>query len=235
LSAEPQRTSLNNSSEIKAVIFDYGKVIARSPTEPEFERMAKMFNVSFDQFFELWENSRDAYDCSNVTAEQYWQKLAAQTNSSLNNEKIKALRQTEVEIWSNIDSEMLAWLSQLQAAKFETGLLSNMPWDLVNHVRTNFKWMEDFAFKTFSAEVKLVKPDPAIYEHTLQGLGVAAPQSLFIDDREKNIKAARALGMHAILYQSISQLRGELKKINFPVLPAPSRDGQKKTPHDFQL
>ena len=102
-------------------------------------------------------------------------------------------------------------------------------------MRTNFEWMENFAFKTFSAEVRLVKPDAAIYEHTLQGLGVAAPDALFVDDRERNIKAAKALGMHAILYQSIAQFRDELKQLNFPVLPAISGAGSHAPQHDFQL
>lgn len=232
---ERRNDSTQNLSNIKAVILDYGKVIARSPTEEEFGRMAKMFNVSFEAFFQLWEDSRDIYDRSDVTAEQYWRKLAAHTKTTLDDKQIDALRRTEVEIWSHIDPEMLNWLGALQVAGIETGLLSNMPWDLVNHVRTNFEWMENFAFKTFSAEVRLVKPDAAIYEHTLQGLGVAAPDALFVDDRERNIKAAKALGMHAILYQSIAQFRDELKQLNFPVLPAISGAGSHAPQHDFQL
>ena len=47
--------------------------------------------------------------------------------------------------------------------------------------------MEKFSFKTLSAEVGMIKPDPAIYEHTLRGLGVSAAEALFIDDREINI------------------------------------------------
>ena len=45
-----------------AVILDYGQVLARCPTAPEFGRMAKMFNVSFELFCELWEASRGTYD-----------------------------------------------------------------------------------------------------------------------------------------------------------------------------
>jgi hypothetical protein len=41
--------------------------------------MAKMFNVSFESFYQLWEDSRDPYDCGDFTAQEYWLKLAAQT------------------------------------------------------------------------------------------------------------------------------------------------------------
>ena len=81
-------------------------------------------------------------------------------------------------------------------------------------------WMQNFAFQTYSSEVRLIKPDPAIYEHTLLGLGVSATEALFVDDREVNIKAARELGIHAIQFRSAAQLRNELEALGFPVLPS---------------
>ena len=201
--------------------------------------MAEVFKVSFDSFFQLWENSRDVYDRSDLTAEEYWLMLAAQTNTSIDHKQIEFLRRVEVEIWSHLDPEMLKWLGQLQAAGVKTALLSNMPWDLVNHVRTKFKWMENFAFKTFSAEVKLVKPHPAIYQHTLQGLGVSAAESLFVDDRERNTTAAEALGIRAIQFHSIAQLTDELQKLKFPVPPVlssvASSTERPAQEHKFQL
>jgi putative hydrolase of the HAD superfamily len=115
---------------------------------------------------------------------------------------------------------MLDWVSQLRTAGIKTGLLSNMPWDLVTHVRRDFRWLQNFTFKTFSAEVGLIKPDAAIYQHTLAGLGVAGPEALFVDDRQNNIEAARALGMHAIQFRSVAELKNELEALGFPILPA---------------
>jgi putative hydrolase of the HAD superfamily len=210
----------NNSPTISAVILDYGKVLARCPTPEEFGRMAKMFNVSFELFYELWETSRGPYDRDDLTAEEYWLKLAAQTNTSLDRRQVETLRKVEVEIWAHTNPGMLDWVSRLHAAGIKTGLLSNMPWDLVNYVRTNCRWMQNFTFKTFSAEVRSIKPDPAIYEHTLDGLGVSAPEALFVDDRENNIRAARAVGMHAIQFRSIAQFKHDLEALGFPILPA---------------
>lgn len=210
----------NGSPSISAVILDYGQVLARCPTPEEFGRMAEMFNVGFELFYELWEASRGPYDRGDLTAEEYWLKFAAETNSSLDRRQIEILRQVEVEIWAHPNPAMLDWVSQLHEAGIKTGLLSNMPWDLVRHVRTNCQWMENFTFKTLSAEVKLIKPALAVYEHTLNGLGVAAAEALFIDDRENNIQAARALGMRAIQFRSVGQLRNELDGLGFPILPA---------------
>jgi putative hydrolase of the HAD superfamily len=209
----------NGSPSIKAVILDYGQVLARSPSAEEFGRMAEMFNMSFDSFYELWEASRGPYDRGDIIAEEYWLKLAAQTDTSLDRTQIDVLRKVEVEIWAHPVPGMLDWVRQIHASGIKTGLLSNMPWDLVKHVRTNCQWMKDFSFKTLSAEVRLIKPDPAIYEHTLRGLGVSAGEALFIDDRETNIEAARGLGILAIQFRSISQLRDDLNALGFPILP----------------
>jgi len=207
-------------SSIKAVILDYGQVLSCWPAAEEFGRMAKMFNMGSDLFYKHWEGGRELYDRGDLTAEEYWLKLAAQTNTSITPQQIETLRQVDVEIWTHIDPDMLDWLSRLQAAGFKTGLLSNMPWDMVNHVRTNCEWMENFSFHTLSAELKLIKPNPAIYKHALNGLGVAAGEALFVDDREPNVAAARALGIRAIQFRSVSQLRDELELLGFPVLPA---------------
>jgi putative hydrolase of the HAD superfamily len=210
----------NNFPRINAVILDYGQVLARCPTAEEFGRMAKMFNVSSESFYELWEASRGPYDRGDLTAEEYWLKLAAQTNTSLDGRQIELLRKVEVEIWAHPNPVMLDWVSQFHAAGIKTGLLSNMPLDLVAYVRANCPWMENFAFKTLSAEVRLIKPDPAIYEHTLKGLRVSAEESLFVDDRKINIQAARSLGMRAIQFRSIGQLKHDLEGMGFPILPA---------------
>src|SRR5882762_3377890 len=209
----------NGAPSISAVILDYGQVLAHSATPEEFGCMAKILNSSFEVFYPLWQTTRDPYDRGDFTAEEYWLKLAAQTNSSIDRSQIEILRKIEVEIWCHVDQGMLDWVSQLHAAAIKTGLLSNMPRDLVTYLRANCEWMEDFVFKTFSSEVRLIKPDPAIYEHTLYGLGVSASESLFVDDREINIQAARDLGMHAIQFDSIAQLKEDLEAMGFPILP----------------
>jgi putative hydrolase of the HAD superfamily len=186
----------------------------------EFGRMAKMFKVNFELFYQLWETSRDLYDRGDVTAEEYWLNLAAQTNTSLDREQIEILRRVEVEIWACPNPHMLDWASRLHAAGIKTALLSNMPLDLAAHLRTNCQWMENFTFKTLSSEVRLIKPAPAAYQHTLHGLGVSAEESLFVDDSKPNIIAARALGIHAIQFRSIAQLKDDLEALRFPILPA---------------
>jgi putative hydrolase of the HAD superfamily len=62
-----------------------------------------------------------------------------------------------------------------------------------------------------SAFVGMRKPDPAIYELTLERLGVAAEESVFVDDLEVNCEAARKLGMFAVRFESAEQAIPELR------------------------
>jgi len=55
------------------------------------------------------------------------------------------------------------------------------------------------------------KPDPEIYELTLTGLGVSAPEALLLDDFEVNCTAARELGMSAVQFHSTDQAIAEIE------------------------
>ena len=64
-----------------------------------------------------------------------------------------------------------------------------------------------------SAEVKLRKPDPAIYERILGQLDVAAERAVFLDDKLQNVDAARELGIHAIQFVDPAFSLAELEEI----------------------
>jgi 2-haloacid dehalogenase len=62
-----------------------------------------------------------------------------------------------------------------------------------------------------SGEVKLLKPDPAIYYLALDRFRLKPAEALFIDDREINVEAALAVGMHAHLFTTAHDLHARLK------------------------
>ena len=59
----------------------------------------------------------------------------------------------------------------------------------------------------------LVKPDPAIYELLLTRYGLAAEESVFLDDTLANVEAAEKVGIHGVWFQSKEQAEEELKKL----------------------
>ena len=64
---------------------------------------------------------------------------------------------------------------------------------------------------------KLKKPDPKIYHLILDRYSIKAENSIFIDDSLRNIKAANALGINGIHFQSPEELEGTLKEMEILV------------------
>ena len=120
---------------------------------------------------------------------------------------------------SRTNASMILWLENLRSAGVKTAILSNMPSDIVAHVRQNFPWLKHFDHQIFSADVRRIKPEPAIYEYSLKVLKVPASEVLFVDDRDANLEQARAAGIRVIRFQSVNQLRDDLDALGFPVLP----------------
>lgn len=57
-----------------------------------------------------------------------------------------------------------------------------------------------------SGREKLIKPDTAIYRLLLSRYGLNAAETVFIDDRAENIRAAQSAGMQGIVYQGMDSL-----------------------------
>jgi putative hydrolase of the HAD superfamily len=71
---------------------------------------------------------------------------------------------------------------------------------------------ELFELVVDSAFVGLRKPDPAIFELTLERLGGVAPRRcVFVDDLDVNCEAARGLGMAAVRFESAEQAIPEIE------------------------
>jgi putative hydrolase of the HAD superfamily len=209
-----------SSSQIKAVILDYGEVLCYPPTAEEWARMANAFGADSVAFRKLWDRNRLPYDRGDLSPEAYWSAVAKDAGTQLAPQQLRSLRQWDMEMWAHENPIMVKWLKQIHSSGIRTGLLSNMPHDMIRHVRQKFAWLEHFDHQTFSAEVELIKPDPAIYEHSLRGVEVRASEALFVDDKEPNINGARAVGMRAIQFRSVEQFRNDLEKLGFPALPA---------------
>ena len=214
------RASLPN---IKAVILDYGEVLCYAPTAEDWKWMAGLFQVEPDRFRSLWGRNRLDYDCGSLSLETYWSQLAEAAGIKLPQQQIDELSQRDVQMWARLNPTMLQWLKQLRASGIKTGLLSNMPVDMITYARKQFEWLNQFDHQTFSAEVRVVKPDAAIYRHSLAGLGVTASEALFVDDRAPNIEGAREVGLNTIQFKSVAQLKADLERLGFPVLPVEAR------------
>jgi len=64
----------------------------------------------------------------------------------------------------------------------------------------------------YSAEVKLLKPDPRIYQLALAQLKLPAEACVFVDDKLVNVHAAQALGMQWVWHRDTWQTIGDIQE-----------------------
>jgi 2-haloacid dehalogenase len=64
-----------------------------------------------------------------------------------------------------------------------------------------------------SGEVRLLKPDPRIFQHLFTSFAIDPAQAIYIDDLAANVETANALGMHGILFTDASTVHDELLRV----------------------
>lgn len=82
--------------------------------------------------------------------------------------------------------------------------LSNMSHETFAELRSKHAFLERFRGILISAEVRLLKPEPAIYAHAIEAFGLDPASTVFIDDHPPNVDAARAMGMGGVVWDGSS-------------------------------
>ena len=107
---------------------------------------------------------------------------------------------------------MIEYIQSLKSS-YKTALLSNAWKDLRHLLNNEWEISKIFDEIIVSAEVEVMKPDPQIYQITLERLNIDAHEAIFIDDFERNIKGAQRVGMHAVQFLNPEQIKTYLDKI----------------------
>jgi epoxide hydrolase-like predicted phosphatase len=103
-----------------------------------------------------------------------------------------------------------------RAAGLRTGLLSNSWGD--HYLRDG--WEEIFDAVVISGEVGMRKPEPRIYQHTAELLGVEPSQCVFVDDLAINVRGAVEAGMIGVHHTTFDATVIELEAM-FGLVLAP--------------
>lgn len=108
-------------------------------------------------------------------------------------------------------------LKELKHKGYHLYGLSNWSAETFPIARAKYPCFDLFDDIVISGEVKLIKPDPAIFKLLLERTGQKAEECLLIDDSEQNIGVAKQLNFQTVLFRSAAQLRVELRRLN--ILP----------------
>jgi epoxide hydrolase-like predicted phosphatase len=201
----------------RAVIFDFGNVL------------------DYDEHYDQWLEFRDnlVKEHFNMGGHDFW-CLAYQTDPWQRTKKGKLSYE---DFWNEVLTP-LGMTDRLKQQKFIERLFEGRDKvhpdmdRLVRELRPHYQlailsntfriemesWIADahglvgmFDTVVSSAKVGMAKPEPEIYQLTLDRLNVQPGEALFIDDLVRNTNAAEALGIPSIVFESPAQLRAELE------------------------
>lgn len=105
----------------------------------------------------------------------------------------------------------VALLEALRARGVPLYAITNFSVEKFAEAQARFPVLRTFRDVVVSGTERLLKPDPAIYRLLLDRNGLEAARCLFIDDSEKNVRAAEAVGMRAHHFRDAARLEAELR------------------------
>ena len=195
---------------IHAVVFDIGGVLSQYTDFKTYLKWEQQLRLPPKGLFKIiYENpvSQQA-TLGNATIAEIWQEVGRQLDLSP-----AELSKMQEEIWSGYEwnTQMLDFIRSLKP-DYKTGVLSDA-WadagegmaDVINH--------DLFDVIVFSSDVGMQKPDPEIYRLTLSRLKVDPQETIFLDDRERNVDGALSVGMHGLLFTETHQAIEEIKRL----------------------
>ena len=104
-------------------------------------------------------------------------------------------------------------LSKLRSRGVPIYALSNWSAETFPAAEKRFDFLGWFHGIILSGQVRLLKPDPRIYELLFQKHGINPADAVYVDDVQANVDAATALGMHGIRFTHPHALRDELTRV----------------------
>jgi epoxide hydrolase-like predicted phosphatase len=195
---------------IKAIIFDFGRVISAQKPMSLFRGYEEELGIAPGTLNPIMFGSQAWEDTllGRKTAAEFWKAIGPQLN--LHTPEAVAAFGQRYHADEAINEDVVALIRRLRAeGRYKLAVLSNAPPDLSRWLDT---WgiLDLFDTVFCSGDEGVKKPDPAAFEVTLERLGVEPEEAVFIDDAPGNVKVARSLGLHAKLFTTAEALAEEL-------------------------
>jgi epoxide hydrolase-like predicted phosphatase len=192
---------------IRAVLFDFGGVFTASPfgaleslgeklgTNPEL-----LMEVVFGPYHEDTDHPWHRLERGEIT-------LVAAREEILALGAERGIEADPLRIFGALGGSaarttLIARVRELRGAGLRTAMITNNAHEFREAWRRMIPVDELFELVVDSSEVGIRKPDPRIFQLTLERLGGIAPEeALFLDDYASNVEAAEGLGIRGVLVE----------------------------------
>jgi len=196
------------TTEIRHIVFDIGKVLIHYDPDipfarviPDEEKRAWFFaNVCTHEWNIEQDRGRTWEDAEALLIAEHPDHA----------EEIRAFRQYWREMVPHAYEDTVAIMEGLIAEGRDVTMLTNFASDTFREAQVMFPFLHRPRGVTVSGDIKLIKPDVAIYETHAKSFDLEPAATIFIDDTLVNVEGAKAAGWQAVHFTGAAKLREDL-------------------------
>jgi putative hydrolase of the HAD superfamily len=199
---------------IKAVLFDFGGVIAEEGFYLGLRAVAEENNLDPDAFFKTAEDiiHETGYVTGKADEEEYWDAVRFKTGLKVGNGRLRE----QVLSRFTVRPEMLAHADRLRASGRTVCILSDQTdWLDELNGKTPFYGHFDRVFNSYFLHKS--KRDATVFRDVCSELDMRPEEALFVDDNINNIKRAAEGGMNTIHFIDTTQFAATLAEFGLGV------------------
>lgn len=199
-----------SDAKISYVVFDIGDVLLAF--RPRKYLRKKYDHIKVERLIEevFHQPEFSEYEKGLYTSEELYQIYKQRFTQ--HQEEIKDI----ITHWESLNTYMEeSWklLNEIQKKGYPIYLLSNMGKEWKDMVFEKYKELTMLDGGVYSYEVQANKPDQKIFQALFDHYHLDAKEGIFIDDNQKNIDQANALGLHGIRFTVAQEVKKKLEKI----------------------
>lgn len=203
------------SPDIRAIIFDIGRVLIRVNVAHTTGGLAEGLSLSAEEIWSalekdpLWKDWQEG----RISPQDWHLHLSKRLGNKLNFEQF-------VEVWNRaLDPTPIHEHGLLEklAKSYRMAVLSNTDPLHVAYMEKTYRFLRLFPVRIYSCRVGASKPDPIVYKGALEACKVRAPEAVYVDDLPCYAQAAGRLGMRGIVFKTPEQLWDSLRQFGIDV------------------
>lgn len=196
-------------SKYKTIFFDWGGVIANDPGDDFLRELLRKVGANDAQIEEFFHDCMPQFMRGEITEDQYWYILRSKYNLNIEDSISEEFKQ-----WKGLvaNQDILKLVSDAKAKGIRTAILSNAIEPTYNALQ-QAGYYDLFDELIVSCKVGFAKPQKEIYELALKQLNATATESVFIDDKQRNLDPAEEMGFKVILAENPDQIITDLTKV----------------------
>lgn len=200
------------------VVFDLGEVLIRWDPKLLYRRLLADEQAVEDFLTEIdfyaWNHQLDA-------GQTTWPEAVAELTARFphHGELIAAYRERFLESLGGPVEGTVEIVRELHARGTRLVALTNWAADTFELARVEMPFLDLFDGVLVSGREGVAKPDPKVFELLVDRFALTAPRTVFVDDREANVRAAAEAGLVSRIFRDPQTLRRDLTELGLLALP----------------